>query len=54
MASERTRYISINLLPHHQRKLAELVQASGTNRNAFLRKIIMGLTPRDVEELMRR
>lgn len=54
MTSERTRYISINLLPHHQKKLAELVQSSGTNRNAFLRKMIMSLTPRDVEDLMRR
>jgi len=54
MASDRTKYVSINLLPHHQEKLEELVAASGTNRNNFFRGIIMALTPNDVEKLLRR
>ena len=54
MASDRTKYVSINLLPHHQDKLEELVKASGTNRNNFLRAVIMALTPNDVEKLLRR
>ena len=53
MASERSRYVSVNLLPHHKEKLEHLVKVSGTNRNAFLRAIIMGLTDADVERLIR-
>lgn len=54
MVSERTRYISVNLLPHHQKKLDRLVKASGTNRNNFLRQMIMALNDKDVEQLMQR
>ena len=53
MASERTKYFSMNLLEHHQKRLARLVRWSGTNRNAFLRKVIMSLTKEDVERIMR-
>ena len=54
MASLKTRYVSINLLPHQVDKLNDLVKASGTNRNALLRHLIERLTPDDVDKLMRR
>ena len=53
MASDRSRYVSVNLLPHHKEKLELLVKTSGTNRNNFMRAIIMALTPEDVERLLR-
>ena len=53
MASERSRYVSVNLLPHHKEKLEHLVRASGTNRNNFFRCLIMGLSDDDVERLIR-
>lgn len=54
MASLKTRYISINLLPHQVEKLDTLVAASGTNRNALLRHLIERLTPADIDKLLRR
>lgn len=54
MASTKTRYVSMNLLPHQAEKLATLVKASGTNRNALLRHLIETLTPADIDKLMRR
>lgn len=53
MSSDRSRYVSVNLLPHHKTKLEHLVAVSGTNRNNFLRGLIMALTDADVERLMR-
>ena len=54
MASPRSRYVSVNLLPHHKEKLEQLVAASGTNRNNFFRMLVMSLTPEDIERLFRR
>jgi hypothetical protein len=53
MASDRSRYVSVNLLPHHKEKLERLVAVSGTNRNNFFRCLIMGLSEEDVERLLR-
>ena len=52
MASDRSRYVSVNLLPHHKDKLEHLVAASGTNRNNFFRMLVMSLTEEDVERLL--
>ena len=52
MASQHTRYLSINLLPYHREQLDQLVKWSGTNRNALLRKIIMSLSRADIERIM--
>jgi cytochrome c553 len=52
MASERSRYVSVNLLPHHKERLDHLVKVSGTNRNNFMRAIIMALSDEDVERLI--
>lgn len=54
MASPKTRYVSINLLPHQVEKLGKLVKASGTNRNNLLRHLIERLTPSDIDEIMHR
>ena len=54
MASERSRYISINLLPHHKEKLDALVEHSGIRRNTFFRQIILAMEPDDVDKLLKR
>lgn len=54
MPSSTSKYVSINVQPEHMRALDKLVAASGVNRNQFLRKLIMSLTPDDVKKIMRR
>jgi hypothetical protein len=54
MASERSRYISINLLPHHKEKLDTLVAHSGIRRNTLFRKLILAMEPEDVDNLLSR
>lgn len=44
----------MNLLEHQQKKLEELVRASGTNRNQFFRMMIEKMEAADVEELLAR
>ena len=54
MASERSRYISINLLPHHKEKLDALVAHAGIRRNTLFRELILALEPEDVDKLLNR
>lgn len=54
MASERSRYISINLLPHHKEKLDQLVEHSGIRRNTLFRELIMALEDQDIDKLLSR
>lgn len=54
MVSDKSRYISINLLPHHKEKLDLLVAHSGIRRNTLFRELIMALEPDDVDKLLSR
>jgi hypothetical protein len=54
MASDRSRYISINLLPHHKDKLDLLVAHSGIRRNTLFRELILALETEDIDKLLSR
>lgn len=54
MASDKSRYISINLLPHHKEKLDDLVAHAGIRRNTFFRNLILALETDDVDKLLNR
>lgn len=54
MASDKSKYVSMNLLPHHKEKLDELVAYAGIKRNTFFRALIEGMRKEDVDVILKR
>jgi hypothetical protein len=54
MPSKTAVYRHINLRPEDDDRLEQLVEASGLNRNQFIKMLIRALTENDVAALQRR
>lgn len=52
--SKETIYRGTNLNPEHDQAWERLADRAGMNKNRFLRWLLLSLTPKDVDDLIRR